>query len=96
MASTVDAYGNTTGAWSDLASRHADFREKLGKETIEGGALQDVAAATMRVRADTVTSAITAADRVTARGITWAIRSITQVDAAGELLEMLLEKGVAS
>ena len=95
MASTVDAYGNTTGAWSDLASRHADFREKLGKETIEGGALQDVAA-TMRVRADTVTSAITAADRVTARGITWAIRSITQVDAAGELLEMLLEKGVAS
>ena len=96
MASTVDAYGNTTGAWADHAFRSADFREKLGKETIEGGALQDVAAATMRVRADTVTSAITAADRVTARGITWAIRSIMQVDAAGELLEMLLEKGVAA
>jgi SPP1 family predicted phage head-tail adaptor len=96
MADSVDAFGNTTGAWSDLASRHADFRERLGKETIEGGALQDVAMATMRVRADSVTSAITAADRVTARGITWAIRSIMQVEATDELLEMLLEKGIAS
>lgn len=95
MAASADAYGNTTAAWADHAYRHADFRERLGKEAIEGGALQDVAAATMRVRADTVTEAVTVADRVTARGTTWAIRSISQVDAAGAVLEMLLEKGVA-
>jgi len=95
MASTTDDYGNTTGAWADHAYRHADLRERLGKEAIEGGALQDVAAATMRVRSDAVTQAITAADRVIARGITWAIRSISQVDAKGEMLEMMLEKGIA-
>ena len=31
-----------------------------------------------------------------ARGTTWAIRSIIQVDAKGDILEMLIEKGVAS
>jgi head-tail adaptor len=96
MASSADDYGNTTAAWADHAYRHANFRERLGKEAIEGGALQDVAAATMRVRADTTTKAITVADRVYARDTVWAIRSISQVDAMGEVLEMLLEKGVAA
>ena len=96
MASTADAYGNFTGAWADHASRSADFRERLGKEAIEGGALQDVGLVTMRLRSDSVTQAITVSDRVTARSQTWAIRSIMQADASGEVLEMLLEKGVAS
>lgn len=96
MVSNADAYGNLTGAWADHASRSADFREQLGKEAIEGGALQDVAAATMRIRADTTTKAITVADRVYARDAAWAIRSISQVDAMGKVLEMLLEKGVAA
>jgi head-tail adaptor len=64
MASTADAYGNVTGAWADHVSRSADFRERLGKEAIEGGALQDVGLVTMRLRSDSVTQAITASDRV--------------------------------
>lgn len=96
MASTADAYGNLTGAWADHASRSADFRERLGKEAIEGGALQDVGLVTMRLRSDSVTQAITVSDRVFARSQIWAIRSIMQADASGEVLEMLLEKGVAS
>lgn len=96
MASTTDDFGNVSGAWSVLASRSADLRERTGKEEIQGGVLADVAVATMRVRKDATTEAVTAADRVVARGITWAIRSIIQVDAKASLLEMVLEKGVAT
>ena len=96
MASTTDDYGNTTGTWSDHANRYAHMIERLGQEDIEQGALQDVAVATMRVRSDTLTNAITTADRVLARGIYWAITSIMQVSAKGDLLEMRLEKGIAA
>ena len=96
MASTTDDYGNTTGTWSDHANRYAHLIERLGQEDIEQGALQDVAVATMRVRSDTLTNAITTADRVLARGVYWAITSIMQVSAKGDLLEMRLEKGIAA
>ena len=96
MASTTDVYGNTTGDWSDHATRYAHLIERLGQEDIEQGALQDVAVATMRVRADAITKAITTADRVVSRGIYWAIISIMQVSSKGDLLEMRLEKGIAA
>lgn len=94
--SAIDAYGNVYTGWSEYGVRWADMRERVGKETIEGGALSDVAMATMRCRADTVTKAITAADRVVIRGTTWAIKNVTQVDAKNSLIEFLLERGVAS
>lgn len=50
----------------------------------------------MRVRSDIVTKAITTADSVFARGIYWAIKSILQITAEGDLLEMRLEKGIAA
>ena len=96
MVSSTDVYGNTTGSWSDHAKRYAHLIERLGQEDIEQGALQDVAVAKMRVRSDTVTKAITTADRVYARGIYWAITSIMQVTAKDDLLEMRLEKGIAA
>ena len=96
MASTIDAYGNTTGNWSALATRSAHILERLGKEEIQGGAISDVRSATMRVRADSITRGLTAADRVSSRGQIWAIRSIAQVDAQDNVLELLIERGVAS
>lgn len=92
----VDDYGNVYSGWSDLATRSADLREQKGRERITGGALQDKALATLRVRSDSTTSAITAADRVLARGITWAIKDVMQVDAKDTLIDFVLEKGVAS
>ena len=96
MSSTTDVSGNTTGDWSDHATRYAHLIERLGQEDIEQGALQDVAVATMRVRADAITKAIKTADRVVSRGIYWAITSIMQVSSKGDLLEMRLEKGIAA
>ena len=94
--SAVDAYGNVYSGWADLATRSADLREQKGRERINGGALLDQAMATMRVRSDSATRGITSADRVIARGITWAIKDVMQVDAKNTQIEFLLEKGVAS
>jgi len=96
MASATDVYGNTTGDWSNYVSRSAHIIERIGQDDVEGGALQDVAVASLRVRADDTIRAITSADRVIARGVTWAIRSIMQVSSRGDILEMRIEKGVAS
>jgi len=94
--SAVDAYGNVYSGWADLATRSADLREQKGRERINGGALLDQAMATMRVRSDSTTQGITSADRVIARGITWAIKDVMQVDAKNTQIEFLIEKGVAS
>ena len=96
MASTTDDYGNTTGTFSNHATRYAHFNERLGQKDVEQGALDDVAVATMRVRSDAVMDAITTADRVVARGTNWSILSIMQVSSKGDLLEMRLEKGIAT
>jgi len=93
---SVDAYGNTYTGWASLATRWADMRERTGKEDIQGGVLSDVGAATMRVRSDSTTSAITSADRVTIRGRTWAIKDVIQVDRKNTVLEFKLERGVAT
>ena len=95
-SSAVDDYGNVYTGWSNLASRFADLRERTGKESIQGGALSDTNFATMRCRSDSVTEAVTSADRVVARGITWAIKNVIQVDEKDTLMEFVLERGVAS
>ena len=69
MAPSTDSYGNTSCSWSDHAKRYAYLIDHLGKEDIEQGALQDVAVATMRVRSDTFTKAITTADCIYDLGI---------------------------
>ena len=93
--STADAYGNISTGWSDVGTRWADIRESTGKERIAGGALQDGGSATMRVRKDSVTETVTAADRVSCRDTTWAIESVIQIDRKGEVMEYLLRRGVA-
>lgn len=92
----VDDYGNVYTGWAALATRWVDLRERTGKEAIQGGALADVGPATMRVRKDSTTSTVTAADRVVVRGNTWAIKDVIQVDSKGTVLEFTLLRGVAS
>jgi SPP1 family predicted phage head-tail adaptor len=92
----VDSYGNVYSGWSTIATRWADMRERTGKEMIQGGELSNVGQATMRVRADSTTETVTAADRIVIRGYTWAIKDVIQVDAKATVLEFRLERGVAS
>lgn len=92
----VDEYGNTYTGWEALVTRWADMRERTGKEAISGGALSNVGQATMRVRSDSATQAVTTADRVLLRGYSWAIKDVIQVDRKATVLEFRLERGVAS
>ena len=97
MASTTDDYGNVTAAsWSNIVSRNAELTERAGFQNDEQGALQDVAIARMKVRSDTQIKAVTIADRVSARNTLWAIKSISTATPKGDILEFVLEKGVAT
>lgn len=93
---SVDAYGNVYSGWTSLTTRWADMRETTGKESIEGGAMLNTGIATMRVRSDSTTQAITTADRVVIRGSTWAIKGLVQIDRKNTVLEFKLERGVAA
>ena len=97
MASTTDDFGNVTAAsWSNLATRNAEFTERTGFQDDQQGALQDVAIARMKVRSDTTMKTITVADRISARNTFWAIKSISTATPQGDILEFVLEKGVAT
>ena len=96
IASTTDVYGNTTGDWSTHAIRYAHIIERLWPEDIEQDASQDFAVATMRVRADAITKAITTVERVVIYRIYWIFTSIKQIISKGDLLEMRLDKGIAA
>ena len=88
--------GNFTGnPWSDIETRSAQVLERTGKEAIEQGALTDTNMARLRVRSDSTTRAITSADRVYVRGITWAIKNVIQLDSKNTILEFTIERGVA-
>ena len=97
MASTTDDYGNVTASsWSNIATRNAQLTERTGFQDDQHGALQDVAIARMKVRSDSTIKTITVADRVFARNTFWAIKSIATATPKGDILEFVLEKGVAT
>ena len=97
MAATTDDYGNVTVAsWSNITTRSAEFTVRTGFQDDQQGALQDVAIARMKVRSDSTIKTITVADRVSARNTFWAIKSIATATPKGDILEFVLEKGVAT
>ena len=65
--------------------------ERSGREALRSGEVKSSRMATLTLRKSADTSGLTEGDRVTARGATWNIRSISQVDRAGAWLEMVIE-----
>ena len=86
----------TAASWSTIVTRNAEFTGRTGFKDDQQGALQDVAIARMKVRSDTTMKTITVADRVSARSTLWAIKSISNATPTGDILEFVLEKGVAT
>lgn len=92
-----DDHGNVLGEFEDHLTVWGDLRETPGKERIASGTVEATRLATLRVRYSADTAAITAADRVSARGAFWNIRSgPVQVLHAPSELEFTLETGVAT
>ena len=91
-----DGYGNTVNGWADHLTVWADVLERLGGEKVKAGLVEASRMATIRVRRSTDTLDITEADRISARGTIWNIRSIAAVGRDNALLECLVEAGVAT
>ena len=92
---TSDDYGNVTSGWQNAREIWADVLERTGKEKLEAGAVQSMRMATVRVRSNNTTRAITTADRLTVRGEVWNIRSIAQIGRSKRVIEFSCEAGVA-
>ena len=93
----LDDFGNATApAWAVLAEFWGNLRETTGKEHVAAGRLEAPATATLRLRRSAESLAITAADRVVARGAVWAITSAPiDPDGTRREVEVLLARGVA-
>jgi len=93
----LDGFGNPAGAgWVEYGKFWGNLRETPGKERVAAGRLEAPATATLRLRRSAETAAITAADRVVARGQTWAIAG-APVDPDGRRreVEVILDRGGA-
>lgn len=97
VGGALDEYGNpSAAAWQTLFSVWADLRETPGRERLAAGRLEAPATATLRIRKSAQADTITAADRVTIRGATWAIVGApVDIEGRGRLVEFLLERGGA-
>lgn len=96
-ATGLDAYGNPGApSWATLGEYWGDLRETPGKERLAAGRLEAPATATLRLRRSANAAGIAAADRVLARGFTWAIVSAPiDPDGTRREVEFLLERGGA-
>ncbi|MEH7827110.1 phage head closure protein [Gemmobacter denitrificans] len=91
-----DGYGNTVTGWADHMTVWADVRETPGKERVDAGRVEASKTATIRIRASSDSRALTEADRVSARGKVWNIRSVVEVGNDRAMLDLLCEAGAAS
>lgn len=91
----IDALGNSEGTFADHLPVWADMLEATGREKLAGGAMDAPRMATVRVRASAATRGLTTADVLRARGQDWNIRGIAEIGRKGEILELMVEAGVA-
>lgn len=88
----TDRYGQTSTDFSDLGDKiYANVRETTGKERIVAGSVENARTATIRVRKSPFTDGVDEADQVIARGETWRISGIANVDDRDKFLDMLCE-----
>lgn len=88
----ADGYGNTVTGWTVHLSVWADFRETVGRERLAAGRAEAASTATVRIRSSDATRALTAADRIVARGVTWQIRGIVPVGNDRAMIDILCER----
>ncbi|PWE26998.1 head-tail adaptor protein [Pararhodobacter marinus] len=98
-----DGYGNTVSDWANMERAPgkpltvwAEVRVTLGRERVAAGRIEASRTATIRIRASSEVASLTEADRVIAQGQVWNIRGIAPAGNDRELLELLVEGGVAT
>lgn len=98
--STVpDGGGGQTVSWLNVAglvSIAAEFRPERGRERLEAGRLEAANAGTLRIRSFALSRSITEKHRVLIDTVPYQVRSIVDPDGRREMLELLVERGVAT
>jgi SPP1 family predicted phage head-tail adaptor len=92
-----DGGGGSVVTWTTLTTVWAQLiTGARGRERLEAGRLEAANMLVLRIRHSSVTSGITELDRVKIGGVPYQIRAIDNVDFRNEMIEMTIERGVAS
>lgn len=92
----ADVDGNVVaGPWSTLFTVWGSIRIEAGRELVAQGRLSSPTGAVIRIRRSSQSVQITSDDRAVVNGEVYAIHSIRDADARREMLDLVVESGVA-
>lgn len=93
---TPDGGGGFTREWILVATVWGGFVPERGSERLEAGRLEGSLSGVLRVRSSSTTRTVKVADRVIIDGVPHQIRSIANPDQRNRMLDILVERGVAT
>ncbi|WP_119270860.1 phage head closure protein [Taklimakanibacter deserti] len=93
---TPDGGGGFAREWSEIATVWGGFSPERGSERLEAGRLEGSLFGVLRVRSSPTTRTVKVADRVKIDGVDHQIRSISNPDQRNRMLDILVERGVAT
>lgn len=91
-----DGGGGSSRGWGDDLEVWGEFQPQRGREQLEAGRLEVALAGVLRVRSSSETRAITEKHSVVIDGERFQIRTIANPDGRNTMLEMTVERGVAT
>jgi SPP1 family predicted phage head-tail adaptor len=93
----ADADGNVVaGPWTEVFTVWGSIRVEAGRELVAQGRLASPTGAVVRIRRSSRSVQLTSDDRAVINGEIYAIHSIRDADARREMLDLVVESGVAS
>lgn len=93
----IDDGGGGGGiVWEAFLTVWGGLRPERGRERLEAGRLEAVVAGVLQVRSSSDARGVTEADRVVIDNVPHQIRAIVNPDQRNRMLEMTVERGVAS
>jgi SPP1 family predicted phage head-tail adaptor len=88
--------GNQRKGWESFMKVWGDLLPQRGREQIEAGRLESQVPGTLQIRFSSVAAQIDASYRVTIGGEPYQIRSVMDPDMRRRIIEMVVERGVAT
>ena len=90
-----DGGGGVALTWQTVAEVWGRYMPERGRERVAAGRLEASVEGVLHVRGSPDTAAITPGHRAVIGGVSCNIRSVTNPDRRGHIIEMTIEEGVA-
>lgn len=90
-----DEGGGADVTWTDIASCRGDYLPERGREQMAAGRLEGSNLAVLRVRYSSILAPLTTTHRAVIDDVPHQIRSVIDPDRRRQMLELVVEKGVA-